>query len=379
VGALEPEYAGIKRIVTDLLGTSLEWQFVRAIVLIFAVGAVLRLIPLRLNGQKRRSAPPDYLTLLAGIAGVALLAVACTTVIDHSHRNRPLSAAIAKKAWAWGAAEATADLSTPYIGVFEPGATASYTTVRKFASETGQPVSISLYYSGWNDPFQVNMATWARQSGGMPFVQMLPYHLSVARIANGQYDAYLRSFASAVRTYQHAVLIGFGPEMNGNWYGWANGRTEPSVYIAAWRHIVNVFRAERANNVVWVWTVNSINASRAPLRQWWPGASYVTWIGIDGYYYRPTDTFNSVFGTTIQEIRTFTSKQVLISETAIGPNSAKESQMNGLFQGVQRYHLLGLVWFDQAQNNPPYHQDWRLADDRERLAMFRKDAAAIGS
>jgi hypothetical protein len=369
----------MKRIVTGLLGTSLEWEFVRAIVLIFAVGAVLRLIPLRLNGQKRRGRPPNYLALFAGVMCVALLlAGACIYVIGHTSRPPAAIGEKAAKALPGAVAGATADPGKPYIGVFEPGATASYTAVRNFASETGQPARISLYYSGWNDPFQVNMAAWAYQNGGMPFVQMLPYGRSLTSLANGQYDAYLRSFASAVHGYQHAVLIGFAPEMNGNWYGWGNGHTEPSVYVAAWRHVVNVFRAEHADNVIWVWTVNSINASGALLRQWWPGASYVTWIGIDGYYYQPSDTFNSVFGTTIQEISSFTSKRVLISETAIGPNSAKVSQMNGLFEGIERYHLLGLVWFDQAQHDPPYHQDWRLADDRALQTVFRTDAAGTG-
>ena len=372
----------MNRIVTDMLGTSFEWQFVRAIVLIFAVSAVLRLIPLRLNGQKPRGGRrPNYLGWFAGVACVALLVGACAYVIHRP--SRPV-AAIAEKTPSAGATSGGAtpggatDPGKPYIGVFEPGATASYTAVRNFASETGQPVRISLYYSGWNDPFQVNMAAWSYQSGGMPFVQMLPYGHSLASIASGQYDAYLRSFASAVRGYQHPVIIGFAPEMNGNWYDWGNGHTSPSTYIAAWRHVVNVFQAEHADNVIWLWTVNSINASGAPLKQWWPGASYVTWIGIDGYYYQPTDTFNSVFGTTIKEISSFTNKRVLISETAIGPNSSKVSQINGLFKGIEQYHLLGLVWFDQAQNDPPYHQDWRLADDPSRLTVFRTDAASIG-
>ena len=363
----------MNRIVTDLLGNSLEWEFVRAIVLIFAAGAILRLIPLRLNGQKRRGPRPNYGALLAGIVGVALLAGTCVYLIGYTGGH----AVAAGKSWTGGVAKTTADPGKPYIGVFEPGATASYSAVRQFASETAQPVNISLYYSGWNDPFQVNMANWAYQSGGMPFAQILPYHLSLTSIAAGRYDTYLRSFASEVSDYRHPVLIGFAPEMNGNWYGWGNGRTQPSVYIAAWRHVVDVFRAEHVSNVIWVWTVNSVNASRAPLAQWWPGASYVTWVGIDGYYYFPTDTFNEVFGTTIDQLRTFTDKRVLISETGIGPNSDDVSQMNGLFAGVEQYHLLGLVWFDQAQNDPPYHQDWRLADDHVRLNQFRKDAAAL--
>jgi hypothetical protein len=39
---------------------------------------------------------------------------------------------------------------------------------------------------------------------------------------------------------------------------------------------------------------------------------------------------------------------------------------------------MGFVWFDQAQDDPPYHQDWRLADDRALQTVFRTDAAGIG-
>jgi beta-mannanase len=48
-----------------------------------------------------------------------------------------------------------------------------------------------------------------------------------------------------------------------------------------------------------------VNAASAALRQWWPGASWVNLVGIDGYYYRSSDTFSSVFSRTIAQIRTF--------------------------------------------------------------------------
>ena len=44
------------------------------------------------------------------------------------------------------------------------------------------------------------------------------------------------------------------------------------------------------------------------LQTFWPGRGYVTWVGIDGYYFRPSDTFNSVFGPTIDQVRKLTSK-----------------------------------------------------------------------
>ena len=41
-------------------------------------------------------------------------------------------------------------------------------------------------------------------------------------------------------------------------------------------------------------------AKRGRSRHWWPGSSYVNWVGIDGYYYSPSDTFTKVFGGTIR-------------------------------------------------------------------------------
>ena len=71
------------------------------------------------------------------------------------------------------------------------------------------------------------------------------------------------------------VILSFGAEMNGSWYSWGSGHTRPNVFVAAWRHVVSVFRQAGAHNVRWLWTVNSTNATAAPLKRWWPGNSYV--------------------------------------------------------------------------------------------------------
>src|SRR5262245_5040964 len=44
--------------------------------------------------------------------------------------------------------------------------------------------------------------------------------------------------------------------MNGNWYSWGNQRNSPRVFIAAYRHVVTLFRERSARNVTWMWTVN---------------------------------------------------------------------------------------------------------------------------
>ena len=142
--------------------------------------------------------------------------------------------------------------------------------------------------------------------------------------------------------------------------------------MAAWRHVVRVFRAAGAANVTWLWAVNSIEGEGAAssLSQWWPGAAWVSWTGIAGYYYQATDTFASVFGLTIADIRTFSSAPLLIAETAVGTTTERESQIDALFAGVRAERLAGVVWFDAAQHAGLYHQDWRLEDDPDALAAF---------
>ena len=96
---------------------------------------------------------------------------------------------------------------------------------------------------------------------------------------------------------------------------------------------------------------------------WWPGEKYVTWVGIDGYYYRPSETFFSIFGKTIAEVRALTGLPILLSEVAVGPQAGQAQKIPDLFAGMRHYGTLGLVWFDIAQNNGVYHQDWHIEDN----------------
>ena len=42
--------------------------------------------------------------------------------------------------------------------------------------------------------------------------------------------------------------------------------------------------------------------------QWWPGNSYVNWVGIDGYYLKPSWSFAPLFGPTIGAVRGLTER-----------------------------------------------------------------------
>lgn len=276
---------------------------------------------------------------------------------------------------AWQPPIATA--SSLLIGVYEQGVPKSYDLIKSFATATRVRPRIVLYYSAWHEKFWTSFADTANANGAIPFVEIQPNNISLSAVTAGRYDKYLRTYANAVRSFGHPVILAFGHEMNGNWYSWGSGHVTPSAFVAAWRHVVRVFRSQGASNVTWLWTISSVNLTSSLLHQWWPGASWVNAIGIDGYYYRPSDTFTSVFGTTVTQVRQFTSDPILIGETAVGP-TAGPGKIAGLFAGVRTDHLLGLVWFDKAQHDPPIHQDWRLEDSPAALAAFRSAAKSSG-
>jgi mannan endo-1,4-beta-mannosidase len=129
-------------------------------------------------------------------------------------------------------------------------------------------------------------------------------------------------------------------------------------------------------DVTWLWTLQVDGPGTGPIASWWPGASYVTWVGLDGFYYRPSDTFTSVFGKTINQVRMFTNTPILLSETAVGPDTGNVyAKIQDLFQGLDQDGLLGLVWFDKDQNAGIYHQDWRLEDNNTAQASFSLGAS----
>jgi mannan endo-1,4-beta-mannosidase len=256
-----------------------------------------------------------------------------------------------------------------YIGLYRQPAPASYAGVSSFTAATGVKPSVVVYYSGWMEPFKADFAMTVAEHGEVPLVQIDPTKISLSEIAGGKYDDYLSAYAEAVRAYHRPVILSFGHEMNAYWYSWGNRHTSPTTFVAAWRHIVTLFRRYGADNVTWLWVVNVIQRHRIPAPgPWWPGRSYVTWVGIDGYYSTPSVTFAPLFGPTVAAVRTLTHAPILISETAVAPAAGQPTKIADLFAGIRLYGLLGFVWFDTATA-----EDWRLLSPAA-VAAFRAGA-----
>jgi len=289
--------------------------------------------------RRRKQRRPGRL-LAVGVVIIAAAATAGAVVLhNRSDPSGPLPVQLPASAGS-------------YLGVYTKGLPESYAGVSAFKAATGSKPDVVMYYSGWYVPFPTKFATTVANEGAVPLVQMDPENISLSQIARGKYDAYLSAYAAAVHTYRHPVILSFGHEMNGNWYSWGYGRTSPTVFKAAWRHVVTLFRSFRATNVTWLWTVNIVDHAHGGTipspGPWWPGSSYVNWVGIDGYYLKPSWQFAPLFGPTITEIHKLTQDPILIAETGAVPAAGQPAKIADLFAGIHRYGLLGFVYFDST-------------------------------
>jgi hypothetical protein len=68
----------------------------------------------------------------------------------------------------------------------------------------------------------------------------------------------------------------------------SNNFGTPADYIAAYRHVVDIFRAQGVTNVTWVWQPTAFAfrvkpSDRRYYLNWYPGDAYVDNVGFDGY------------------------------------------------------------------------------------------------
>lgn len=313
------------------------------------------------GSHRMRSWYRRHVTLV--MCSAVVICAAVLVVVVRQARSHP------------AARPAAAAAPLQYLGVYEPGSPHSYTNVERFSREVGRSPNLVLYYSGWPEPFKVAFAQAAAAHGATPLVEMDPTGIPLEHIANGSYDPYLAAYARAVARFRKQVVISFGHEMNGYWYSWAYHHSTPASFVAAWRHIVTVFRQHGADNVTWLWQVNSASAKTGPVHDWWPGASYVNWVGVSGYYFLPGETFGYIFKPVVASIRKFTNDPVLIAETASAPGTGQTRRINDLFAGVRKEHYLGLVWFDHDSSGggggPYTGENWRLEGHPGELQAFR--------
>ena len=123
---------------------------------------------------------------------------------------------------------------------------------------------------------------------------------STREIGAGVYDAYFEEAADAVKEFGAPVFISINHEMNGNWYPYSEDAGKGATaadYIASWRRIVDIFRRRGADNAAFVWSPNVPDVGAVSFTKYYPGDSYVDWVGVSFYSGNPMSNLKTVYDT----------------------------------------------------------------------------------
>ena len=274
---------------------------------------------------------------------------------------------------ATGGASSSSNLLVPAQGALL-GAFVGTGTLAQLETTLGRKLAIVHNFFAWSDDWvarvpgdlsggRIPLITWETwvNSVGIPFDDIL----------NGVHDSMITTRATAAKNVGQKFFLRWGHEMNGNWYPWDgshNGANAAATakYISVYRHIHDIFVSQGATNVLWVFCPNVDSVPGDAWNQWanyYPGDSYVDWMGFDGYNWGTSTTTGTWQSFTTIASRIYTglaakNKPIMIPETASTElGGDKAAWIAGIVPALKSSYpsIKALVWFDANKET-----DWRM-------------------
>lgn len=229
---------------------------------------------------------------------------------------------------------------------------------------------------------------------------------ALANIIRGDFDALITSWAKGLAAFGSPVILNFAHEMNGNWTPWGVGvnGNQPGEFIAAWRHVHDIFTRVGTPNVRWMWTPNEMyERVPATLEAVYPGDEYVDWFGMNGFnwgeaiHWKNCDcqsawrSFAEVFDTTYHLLVELGDKPIMIGEVGsaeAGGNKAAWITDALTVQIPENYpRIRAIAWFNKIATGldtvadgvvepTTTSVDWRVDSSAVSLAAYSAAAAA---
>ncbi len=287
------------------------------------------------------------------------------------------------------------------LGVSNPTLPRDPGAIQDWTAAHGVRPRIVNWFQQWlsgETRFRADWAAHVAEQGAVPMITWEPWSapegekhvvdqpdISLARIAAGDHDRYIRRFARQVAAYRGPVLLRLMHEMNGTWFSWGEGvnGNRPGDFIAAWRHVHRVFDEEGARNVSWVWSINNLESAgaEASIAGLYPGDRWVDWAATSGFNWGTAYSWSAwrdagaLYGGTYRALARL-GKPIMISEIAttdLGGDPAAWVR-DGLATLRESYPLLhALVWYDDIDGAG---LDFRLRGPTQRALA---SPAATGS
>ncbi|RYX86193.1 hypothetical protein EON83_02930 [bacterium] len=203
--------------------------------------------------------------------------------------------------------------------------------------------------------------------------------LDLKDIAAGTWDDYFIEAARTVRDFELPVFISIDHEMNGTWYPYSQAypgsKTTAADYVAAWKHIVDVFRKQGASNAAFVWAPNVPDVGGIPYTSYYPGDDYVDWVGISFYSGNTMSAMDEIYRQLAPR------KPFFITEWA---TATEKNKFNSLFPGevewVEQFfaaletrypRVKAISWFNWQNGDG----DYRLTRVPAQAQAYAKDIA----
>jgi Glycosyl hydrolase family 26 len=295
-------------------------------------------------------------------------------VITSIHKKLALLAAVLAVVGAVAAAPASAS-GTIQLGAYTPKAPADARALSHYATMVGRQPDIVMWYRGFGQPLlNSNEIANLHATGQTPMVTWEPYSQSLSQIASGAYDSYLHESARIATSWEGTLMVRFAHEMNGTWYPWSGSTSAPETYLAAWQHIVSLFRSDGATNVKWVWAPNIQAGSKYPISPYFPGDEWVDYVGLDGYNWGSANgkwrSLQTVFSSSYTVVTQLSTKPVIITETSSSETGGDKADwirtgfMSTIPQSFPR--VSAVVWFNDTQQD-----DWRINSTQASLTAYR--------
>jgi hypothetical protein len=234
--------------------------------------------------------------------------------------------------------------------------------------------------------FPASLLQRIRRHGSIPFFSWSSHRMrhygdprfTLAEVIAGRHDAYIRRWARAAKAWGHGFFLRFNWEMNGDWFPWSEryGSNRHGEYVAAWRHVHDIFTAAGATNASWVWCpAADPRGTLQSLRGLYPGDRYVDWTCLDGYNRdEPWMPFADIVGPTYRAIAKIApSKPMVIGETASTEGGGdKAAWIAAMFRALPaRFPKVhGLVWYDARDGGSSPRTDWPLDSSRAATRAF---------
>jgi len=254
-------------------------------------------------------------------------------------------------------------------------ATTAAAEVARFESLIGRRLGLRSYYVAWEEEFPTESHRRDIAAGRTPLLAWYPPH-DLASVATGRWDSLVRARARATAAFPAPLLLRFAAEFNGRWSA-VSGRQ--GDFISGWRRLVRTFRSAGADNVGWIWCPSALEPAVAAedWRTYWPGDSYVDWVGMDGHNWGATRSwstwrsFEAIFSRLYGDYQRH--KPIIVCEVASSERGGDKSawirdmhvQLTTRFSAVK-----AVVWFDTNKET-----DWRVNSSPGALAAFRALAA----